>query len=173
MGRRADSTHGGTDGGAEPSFTPKRAKNAVKVAKVVLPAAGATLAPLAVRAAGAVREAYDRYRARQLGVEVTDLPEFTGRGGALLARIAGAADGLSALAALPARTGDDTASSARSEDDPAFVRRSRATLDQLTASVRAAEHMPAPRRRAAHRAVAAELDALETELLDRLGVAGR
>ena len=41
---------------------------------------------------------------------------------------------------------------------------------QLAAAVRAAERMPSARRKAAHKAVAAELDRIERELLRRLGV---
>src|SRR3954466_9336516 len=77
----------------EARFTPKRAKNAVAVAKVLGPAVLPVVAPLAVRAAGAAPGAYDRYQARQLGVPVARLGEYTGRGAALHARIAGLADG--------------------------------------------------------------------------------
>ncbi|OQO90758.1 DUF6474 family protein [Saccharomonospora piscinae] len=158
MGRRAKRAHGGT--GDDTGITPKRAKNAVKVAKVVVPAAVPALAPLLVRAAGALREAYDRQHARRLGIDVAQLPEYSGRGGMLLARIAGAADGLTQLANASRATADDRE----------FVTRSRGTLEQLTASVRAAERMPAARRKAAHRAVGAELDTVETEVLRRLGI---
>lgn len=158
MGRKAERAHGEADSDA--GFTPKRAKNAVRVAKVIVPAAVPALAPMLVRAAGALREAYDRHRARRMGIDVERLPEFSGRGGALLARIAGAANGLAQLTGAPSAT----------DDDRAFTDRSRRALEQLTASVRAAEHMPASRRAAAHRAVGGELDAIERELLRRLGV---
>lgn len=158
MGRRAERTHSETDN--DTGWMPKRAKNAVRVAKVIVPAAAGALAPLVIRAAGAIREVYDRQQARRMGVDVAQLPEYQGRGGALLARIAGAAEGLSRLADSPRAT----------EDDLGFVTRSRSTLEQLSASVRAAERMPTPRRKAAHRAVSGELDAIETELLRRLGV---
>lgn len=152
MGRRSHEQESG--------LTPKKARNAVRVARVVLPAAVPVLAPVALRAAGAAREAYDRYQARRMGVAVERLPEFTGRGGALLARVAGAADGLAALRRSPEA----------SEDDLAFAERSGGTLEQLSASVRAAERMPAARRKAAHKAVASELGAIEDQLLRRLGV---
>lgn len=157
MGRRS---HGSGKAEQEPGLTPRKARNAVRVAKVVLPAAVPVLAPVALRAAGAAREAYDRYQARRMGVAVERLGEFTGRGGALLARIAGAADGLAALRRAPEAD----------EDDLAFAERGGGTLEQLTASVRAAERMPAPRRKAAHKAVAAELETIEDQLLRRLGV---
>ncbi|MEY7970915.1 DUF6474 family protein [Saccharomonospora xinjiangensis] len=160
MGRRTERTQRGTED--DSGFTPKRAKNVVRVAKVVVPAAVPALAPLVMRAAGAAREAYDRSRARRMGIDVGQLPEYSGRGGALLARIAGASGALSQLAHSERATRDDTD----------FVERSRSTLEQLTASVRAAERMPAARRKAAHRAVASELDTIEAEVLRRLGVPG-
>ncbi len=145
---------------AEEGLTPKKARNAVRVAKVIVPAAGTALIPLAVRAAGAAREAYDQYQARRMGVGIEQLSEFTGRGGALLARVAGAANGLAELRSAPKAT----------EDDQAFAERSQGTLEQLAASVRASERMPAARRKAAHKAVAAELEHIEGQLLHRLGV---
>ncbi|MCP2254343.1 hypothetical protein LY13_003110 [Prauserella aidingensis] len=145
----------------ESGLTPQKAKNAVKVAKIVIPAVGPALVPLAVRAAGTVREAYDRYQARRIGVPVEQLSEYSGHGGGLLARIAGAADGLAELRRAPQVT----------DDDISFAQHAQGTLEQLTASVRAAEHMPSTRRKAAHKAIASELDNLESELLRRLGVA--
>ncbi|PXY34865.1 hypothetical protein DI005_16940 [Prauserella sp. PE36] len=144
----------------ESALTPKKAKNAVRVAKVIIPAAVPVVAPLAVRAAGAARDAYDRYQARRMGISVEQLSEYTGRGGALLARIAGAADGLTELRRSPKVT----------DDDLTFAERGQSTLEQLAASVRAAERMPAARRKAAHRAVAAELEHIESQLLHRLGI---
>src|SRR5436190_1117870 len=63
----------------EGRFTPKKAKNAVAVAKVLGPAVIPVVAPYAVRAAGAAREMYDRYQARKLGVAVDQLGSYTGR----------------------------------------------------------------------------------------------
>ncbi|WP_197319488.1 DUF6474 family protein [Saccharomonospora sp. NB11] len=158
MGRRAKRAHGVAEDDLD--FTPKKAKNAVRVAKVLVPAVVPAVAPLVLRAAGAVREVYDRQQARRLGVDVGQLSEYSGRGGALLARIAGASTALTQLADSERAT----------DGDRDFVERSRSTLEQLTASVRAAEHMPVARRKAAHRAVGAELDVIELEVLRRLGV---
>jgi len=141
-------------------FTPKRARNAVGVAKVLAPAIIPILAPYAVRAAGAVREAYDRAQARKLGVGVDTLGEFSGKGAALHSRIAGLANGLSEL----------RKSERSSADDVAFTDKGESTLRQLAATVRASERMPGARRKAAHRAVAGELDQLEDQLLRRMGV---
>ncbi|MEV7093052.1 DUF6474 family protein [Amycolatopsis sp. NPDC051045] len=141
-------------------FTPKRAKNAIAVAKVLGPAVIPVVAPLAVRAAGAAREAYDRYQARKLGISVDRLGEYTGRGAALHARIAGLAEGCHDL----------EKSEKASAEDKSFARDSLGTLEQLAATVRAAERMPAARRKSAHRAVAGELERLEGQLLHRLGI---
>ncbi|GAB2980026.1 DUF6474 family protein [Amycolatopsis acidiphila] len=141
-------------------LTPKKARNAVSVAKVVVPAVLPVLAPVAVRAAGAAREAYDRYQARKLGVPVERLPEFTGRGAGLLARIAGVSEAVTELIEAPRA----------SNEDVKFGADARSTLHQLTAAVRAAERMPASRRKAAHQAVGAELERLEGQILKRLGV---
>ncbi|MEU4251046.1 DUF6474 family protein [Amycolatopsis sp. NPDC026612] len=141
-------------------FTPKRAKNALAVAKVLGPAVIPVVAPFAVRAAGVAREAYDRYQARKLGVSIDRLGEYTGRGAALHARIAGLAEGCRDL----------QKSEKASKADTEFVKDSLGTLEQLSATVRAAERMPAVRRKPAHRAVAGELERLEGQLLHRLGI---
>jgi hypothetical protein len=144
----------------EGKFTPKNARNALAVAKVIAPTVIPVVAPFAVQAAGAIRDAYDRFQARRLGVDVAQLGEFTGRGAGLHARIAGMSRGLA-----------DLRKSAKcTEADAKFAEESDRTLEQLAASVRAAERMPAARRKAAHRAVSGELDRLEGDLLRRLGV---
>ncbi|WP_231975380.1 DUF6474 family protein, partial [Mycobacterium sp. E1715] len=43
-------------------------------------------------------------------------------------------------------------------------------LTDLSAAVTAAENMPATRRRAAHAAIAAQLDGIEADLMARLGL---
>jgi len=148
------------DGDAESRFTPKRAKNALAVVKIIGPALIPVVAPHVLRGLGEMRERFDRGRARRLGVPVEELARFSGRGGALHARISGVADAIAELRERP----DATA------DDKAFADRSETTLRQLTAAVRAAERMPTPRRKAAHKAAATELDQLEERLLHRLGV---
>jgi hypothetical protein len=157
--RSATERAGGSESaaGRTPRITPERAKRLIKLARVVAPTVVPLVAPYALRAAGAVRDGVDRMRARRLGVPPGELARYTGHGARLHARIAGVAQALAEL----------------SERQPAaagFADEGRATLAKLTAAVRAAEHMPSSRRRAAHRAVAAELDRLEAELLRRLGI---
>jgi hypothetical protein len=143
-----------------PRITPGKAKNAIAVAKVVGPAVLPVIAPFVVKTAGAVRARWDQHRARQLGVPLDDLPRYSGKGGALHARITGVAEALTDLRERPGATADDTS----------FADSQETTLRQLAAAVRAAERMPTARRKAAQRAVATELDQLEQRLLQRLGV---
>ncbi len=154
MARKAKQLEG------EARITPKKAKNAIAVAKVIGPAVIPVVAPLAVRAAGAARELYDRYQARKLGVAVDQLGEYTGRGAALHARIAGLAQGCEDL-----RTSEKATPA-----DIEFAKSAAGTLEQLSASVRAAERMPTARRKSVHRAIAGELERLEGQLLHRLGI---
>jgi hypothetical protein len=144
----------GSKGGG---LTVGKAKNLIRIAKVVVPAVAPVVLPFAIRAAAGLRAALDQARARRLGIDVDELPKFSGRGGALLARIAGDAKGMGTLR-------DSGGEAAR------FAETGQTELAELTAVVRAAERMPTTRRRAAHRAVAVHLDRLEDELLRRLGV---
>lgn len=143
-----------------PRITPKKAKNALAVAKIIGPAVVPVVAPYVLRAFGEVRDRFDRMRARRLGVPVGELAQFSGKGGALHARISGAADAITELRGRKDATADDRT----------FADTSETTLRQLAAAVRAAERMPTARRKAAHRAAATELDQLEERLLHRLGV---
>ncbi|MCX2731233.1 DUF6474 family protein [Saccharopolyspora sp. NFXS83] len=142
-------------------FTPGDARKAVGVAKILGPA----LAPYAWQAFTAARDGYDRARARRLGVAVDDLGRFTGRGAALHARIAGDAEALREL-----RTRTAGRSAAETSLVEKFADEANSRLNQLGSAVRAAERMPTPRRRAAHRAVIGELDRIEDDLLQRLGI---
>ncbi|GAA5105710.1 DUF6474 family protein [Haloechinothrix salitolerans] len=142
----------------EHALTAKKARQALTVTKVILPAVIPVVTPIAVRAAGACRDAYDKYQARKLGVAVDSLGEYSGHGAALHARIAGLSDGLNEL-----RVGG-TAEGVQFADEAA------GTVRQLSSAVRAAEHMPPGRRKDAHRAIAAELEELEATLLHHLGV---
>ncbi|WP_031466597.1 DUF6474 family protein [Sciscionella sediminilitoris] len=143
-----------------PRITPGKAKNAVKVVRVLAPSVLPVVAPYAAQAAAYARDGYDRLRARRLGIAVDQLGEYTGRGAAMHARING----------LRSAVGELAESAERTEDDLRFATRSASTLDKLATAVRAAERMPTARRRAAHRAVAEELDIVEAGLLARLGV---
>lgn len=134
-------------------ITPANTKRALAVGKVVLP----LLAPVVLSGAAVARDRWERLRAARLGVPVDRLPEFTGKGAALHVRLAGLAGSLAELRE-------------RHPEQAEFVAAGEARLADLAAAVRAAEQMPAARRRSAHRGVADELDSVEADLLERWGV---
>jgi hypothetical protein len=142
--------------------TPKNAKKAIAVGKVLAP----VLVPIAVQFAGTARGVWDEHKARRLGVPAGELSRYTGKGGALHARISRVAASMNELSA---GTGGG-ANGHRSADVERFVTANTTRLADLSAAVRAAEMMPTERRRAAHRAVAGELDQIEPDLLALLGV---
>ena len=143
-------------------ITPSNAKKVIGIAKV----AGPVLAPFALKAARSARARLDRSRARKLGVPVEELGRYTGRGAALHARIAGDAKALRELR--------EQAPDAESElVAERYAEQTARRLDQLTSAVRAAERMPAQRRRSTHRAVDDDLGRIESDLLNRFGVTTR
>lgn len=139
-----------------PRLTSGNVKRMIAVAKVV----GPVVAPFAIKASGYARHRWDVARARRLGVPVEQLPSFSGRGAALHARLASLAASLYELAQ---RRQDDI-------ETTEYVDLTERRLADLAAAVRVAESMPAARRRAAHQAVARELDEVEAKLLARLGL---
>ncbi|APU12154.1 MULTISPECIES: DUF6474 family protein [Actinoalloteichus] len=140
-----------------------RGRRLASLAKVLIPVAAPVLLPFAAGAAASARDAVDRLRARRLGVPVERLAEFSGKGAALHARIVGVTE---ALASLREQDGGK-------HEDARFAVGIEPRLRQLLAAVRAAERMPGERRRAAHRAVDAELAQVEDELLRRFGLGTR
>ncbi len=141
--------------------TVRDVKRMIAIAKIAVPLA----TPFVLKALGWLRARLDEMRARRLGIPVGDLARFSGRGAALHARIAGIADVLGELRERAhGKTDQDSIAAER------FADTARQRLTELTSVVRAAERMPAPRRRAAHHAVAAELDRIDDGLLDHLGV---
>lgn len=120
--------------------------------------AGPLVAGGAMKASTSVRGAMDEQRARQLGVAPDAVAAYRGPAGPARARIAGLQ---SAIDELRGRRGGE----------PAVVRFTDAAvarLADLTAGVNATATMAPPTRRVALRAVAADLDQLETELMTYL-----
>ncbi|MBF6328651.1 DUF6474 family protein [Nocardia transvalensis] len=132
-------------------------KKYLGVARVLVP----VLAPLAYRAATFVRGQIDTRRAHRLGIGIEQLGDFSGHGAKLQARIAGAESTLNELDNRAGKDGSETKK---------FVTATRDRLEGLTAAVRTAEQMPAPRRRAVHASISNELSGIEADLLARLGV---
>jgi len=132
-------------------FSSAQAKRLIGVGTTVLP----LLAPYALAAATQARGRWDSYRAARLGVTTDQLTAFSGPGGSLHARLSHLAEALTEL---------------EKTDGAAFAAEARPRLTDLSVAVRAAEQMPATRRRAAFKAIGGELDAIELTLLDHLGV---
>lgn len=151
---------GGTDKVADVAakaakpLTKARAKRLIGVGTAVAP----LLAPYALAAASAVRGGWDSYRAGRLGVDPGELGRFSGPGGGLHARISHLAERLADLQA-----GTDVAAQE-------FAATAQPRLVELATAVRAAEQMPAGRRRTAFRAISGELDGIEVTLLSHLGI---
>ncbi|WP_054811610.1 DUF6474 family protein [Nocardia arizonensis] len=134
-------------------FSAAQVRKYLGVARVLVP----VLAPLAYRGATLLRGRLDTRRAQRLGVGVEQLGDFAGHGGKLQARI------VNVEAAL------DKISGGKSENQK-FVASIEERLAGLTAAVRTAEQMPAPRRRAVHTSISDELSGIEADVLARLGV---
>ncbi|MGQ0574343.1 MAG: DUF6474 family protein [Pseudonocardia sp.] len=168
-------------------LTAGRAKRLIGVGTAVAP----LLAPYALAAAGAARARWDAHRAARMGVTPDQLSAFAGRGGALHARLSRVAETLGALDGGPSeqrrnnerrnnqRRNNERRNNERRNDgghngdrDDAlrFAAAVRPRLADLAMAVRAAEQLPAPRRRAAFRAIGGELDRVEAELLGHLGI---
>jgi hypothetical protein len=144
---------------ARKPLTPGRAKRMIGVGTAAAP----LLAPYALAAAGVARARWDAYRAARLGVAPDALSAYSGRGGALHARISRIAEALTEL--------DSDAEVHATGAARRFAAETRPRLADLAVAVRAAEQMPSSRRRTAYRAIGGELDRIETELLTHLGVA--
>lgn len=155
MGQRSAGVSGDGSSGkrARKPLTAARAKRLIGVGTAVAP----LLAPYALAAAGAVRSRWDAHRSARLGIPPEQLGAFASRGGHLHARLSRVAEALTTL--------DDGTPAARR-----FAADVRPRLADLSVAVRAAEQMPTGRRRAAFRAIGAELDRIESELLAHLGV---
>lgn len=151
--RAAGTTGDGMSRRERKELTAKRAKRLIGVGTVVAP----LLAPYALAAAGAVRSRWDARRAAALGVTPEQLVSFATRGGQLHARLSRVAEALATL--------DEGTPAARR-----FAADVRPRLSVLAVAVRAAEQMPTSRRRTAFKAVGAELDRIEADLLTHLGV---
>ena len=137
-------------------LSPSRIRRGLTVSRMLAP----VIVPIAYRAAIAARGYVDERRADRLGVPLSQLGQFSGTGGALSARIAGAEQTLGKVA-------DKKPKDAETKQ---FVAAVTERLRDLAAAVTAAENMPTPRRRAAQTAIADQLDGIDADLMARLGV---
>ena len=141
---------------AKDKFSVAAVKKYLGVARVLIP----VLAPLAYRGATFLRGQLDTRRARQLGVGVEQLGDYSGHGGRLSARIASAENS----------AGEVLKASATDAETAEFTKATRGRLASLSTAIQAAEQMPAARRKIAHNSIAGELSGIEADLLARLGV---
>jgi hypothetical protein len=137
-------------------FSPSRIRRMLMVTRLLAPIG----VPLAYRAAIAARGFVDKRRADRLGVPLAQIGQFSGHGAELSARIAGAEQSLRLVAGKKPKDAETKQ----------FVAAITERLSDLSAAVTAAENMPASRRRAAHAAIAKQLDAVDADLMARLGV---
>ena len=137
-------------------LSPGRVRRTLTVSRLLAP----VVVPIAYRAAMAARGVIDERRADRLGVPLTALGQFSGQGGRLSARISGAEKTLALVAEK--RPADD--------ENSQFVTAMTDRLAALSAAVTAAENMPGPGRRAAQNSISDQLDAIEADLMARLGV---
>lgn len=137
-------------------FSPSRIRRALTISRLLAP----IVVPVVYRAAIAARGAVDQRRADKLGVPLSQIGQFSGVGGALSARIAGAEKSLRKVAEKKPKDAETKQ----------FVTAISDRLGDLSAAVTAAENMPTARRRAAHTAIADQLDGIDADLLARLGL---
>lgn len=133
---------------------PRALRRMLLAAKIIGPAVAAG----ALRASTGVRGVLDERRAKQLGVPLEDVAEYRGAAGAVQARVAGLHN---ALTDLRSRRGTDP-KVAR------FVEGTTARLGELSAAVSATASMPSPTRRSALRAISADLDDVDAQLMSFL-----
>lgn len=137
-------------------LSPGRIRRVLTVSRLLAP----ILVPVVYRASIAARGWIDERRADRLGVPVSEVGRFSGHGARLSARIAGAEQSVRLV----------RDKSPKDAETKQFVAAVSEKLADLSAAVTAAENMPAPRRRAAHTAIAAQLDGVDADLIARLGL---
>jgi hypothetical protein len=137
-------------------LSPSRIRRVLTVSRLLAP----VVVPVVYRAAIAARGTIDQRKADRLGVPLSQLGQFSGAGGALSARIAGAEQSLRQVAE----------SKPKDAETKQFTSAITDRLKDLSAAVTASENMPTTRRKAAHTAIAEQLDGIDADLMARLGV---
>ena len=137
-------------------LSPARIRRTLTVSRLLAP----IVVPLAYRVAIAARGLIDQRRADQLGVPLAQIGQFSGHGGRLSARIAGAEQSLRAV----------QEKRPKDAETKQFVGAISERLTDLSAAVTAAENMPVARRRAAHAAISRQLGEIDADLMARLGL---
>ncbi|BBX47057.1 DUF6474 family protein [Mycobacterium cookii] len=138
-------------------LSPARIRRLLTVSRLLAP----IVVPVAYRVSIAARGLIDQRRADRLGVPLAQIGRFSGHGGRLSARVAGAEQSL--------RTVQEN--KPKDPETKQFVTEMSARLTDLAAAITAAENMPATRRRGAHAAISSQLDEIDADLMARLGLA--
>lgn len=146
-------------------LSPTRVRRALTVSRLLAP----VVVPLVYRASIAVRGLIDERRADRLGIPLSQLGQFSGHGAQFSARIVSAEQALLQLTEKKPKAAKD-AKFAKDTETKQFVVAMNGRLSELAAAVTAAENMPPERRRAAHAAIAEQLDGIDADLMARLGV---
>jgi hypothetical protein len=137
-------------------MSPARIRRALTVSRLLAP----IVVPIVYRAAIAARGFVDQRRADRLGVPLSQIGQFSGAGGPLSARVAGAERSLRRVAEKKPKD----------PETKQFVAAMTERLTDLSAAVTAAENMPAAQRRAAHAAITEQLNGIDADLMARLGL---
>jgi hypothetical protein len=137
-------------------LSPTRIRRLLTVSRLLAP----IVVPVVYRVAVAVRGLVDQRRAEQLGVPLAQIGQFSGHGGRLSARVAGAEQSLRVV----------HESKPKDPETKQFVVAISARLTDLSAAITAAENMPTARRRGAHAAISQQLDEIDADLMARLGL---
>lgn len=146
-------------------LSPTRVRRGLTVSRLLAP----VVVPLVYRASISARGLIDERRADKLGVPLSQLGQFSGHGAQFSARIAGAEQSLRQLSEKKPKSAKNAKSPSDTETRQ-FVAAITERLNELSVAVTAAEHMPPDRRRAAHAAIAEQLDGIDADLMARLGV---
>ena len=137
-------------------LSPARIRRTMTVTRLLAP----VLVPIVYRAATTARGMLDERRAERLGVPLSQIGQFSGHGGPLSARIAGAERSLRGVAEKKPKDAETKQ----------FVAAINDRLIDLSTAVTAAENMPSARRRAAHAAIGDQLDGIDADVMARLGL---
>lgn len=137
-------------------LSPARLRRILTVSRILAP----VLVPIVYRGAISARGLADQRKADRLGIPLSQVGQFSGSGGELSARIAGAERSLRQVAEK----------NPKDAEAKRFVAAVTERLTDLSAAVTAAENMPSPQRRSAHLAIARQLDGVDGDLMARLGV---
>jgi hypothetical protein len=137
-------------------LSPTRIRRTLTVTRLLAP----ILVPIAYRVAIGARGWLDERRADRVGVALGNVGKLSSHGARLSGRIAAAEQSVRMVAEK----------NSKDAETKQFVAAITGRLKDLSGAVTAAEGMASARRRAAHAAIAAELDGIDADLLARLGV---